>query len=242
MLPSPRALELDASIVQHLQVLRLKVGDTIVLFDGSAGDGTEAEGELVVTITSLERRRATATIDAWFATSRESPLDITLAQALAVGDKMDLIVQKATELGVSAIAPVRTARATLKLDAERAEKRLQHWQGVVTAACEQCGRNRLPALLPLAGFAEAITQASARGPIALLHPSGGESLGAWTTQHRSRTMTLFIGPEGGFADEECALAAQQGATLVTLGPRVLRTETAGLAALAVMQSVAGDFA
>lgn len=238
---TPVALELDASIVQHLHVLRLSVGDAIVLFDAQTNEAEKSdEGELLATIATLERRHATATAEAWRTTQRESPLDITLVQALAVGDKMDLIVQKATELGATCLAPVRSTRTTLKLDAERAAKRGQHWQGVAIAACEQSGRNRVPRIAELADLDRSLTDASARGACAILHPSGGVSLVKWTSQHRQQPMTLLVGPEGGFTDEELALARARGATLVTLGPRVLRTETAGLAALAVMQACAGD--
>jgi 16S rRNA (uracil1498-N3)-methyltransferase len=238
---TPFTVDLDASIAQHLQVLRLKVGDAIVLFDGQARQAdTNEEGELLATIAALERRHATATAETWQITKRESPLVITLAQALAVGDKMDLIVQKATELGAACVVPVRSARTTLKLDAERAAKRLQHWHGVVIAACEQCGRNRVPHIADIADLDQALTQAAANGACAILHPNGGISLRDWTQAHQQQPMTIVVGPEGGFTDEEIALARSRGATLVTLGPRVLRTETAGLAALAVMQASAGD--
>lgn len=238
---TPVALELDASIVQHLHVLRLSVGDAIVLFDAQTNEAEKSdEGELLATIATLERRHATATAEAWRTTQRESPLDITLVQALAVGDKMDLIVQKATELGATCVAPIRSTRTTLKLDAERAAKRLQHWRGVAIAACEQCGRNRLPRIADIADLDQAVAQATKSGACAILHPDGGVSLHNWMQVHRQQALAIIVGPEGGFTDEEIALARAHGAALVTLGPRVLRTETAGLAALAVMQACAGD--
>jgi 16S rRNA (uracil1498-N3)-methyltransferase len=169
---------------------------------------------------------------------------------------MDLIVQKAVELGAAEIVPLRAARATLKLDAERAEKRVAHWNAVAISACEQCGRNRVPSVSDVQSLASALTRSGEQGRrTAILHPQGGISLSSWAAQAAQAAqgtqvaqvaqapgvpLALLIGPEGGFTDQEIDQAIAQGATKVTFGPRTLRTETAGLAALAAIQAILGD--
>ncbi|MFN5190584.1 MAG: RsmE family RNA methyltransferase, partial [Burkholderiales bacterium] len=153
----------------------------------------------------------------------------------------DLIVQKAVELGVAEVVPLRAARATLKLDAERAEKRVAHWNAVAVSACEQCGRNRVPGVTELRSIDNALAVSQQQGRrMAILHPEGRESLTSWATRQSGASLALLIGPEGGFTDQEIDTAIAQGATKVTFGPRVLRTETAGLAALAAIQAILGD--
>ena len=216
-----------ASAHHARKVLRLASGDSVALFDGSGG---ELHARLDV------RARLTVAVDGqWQEVSRESPLDIVLVQALASSDKMDWIIQKAVELGATGIIPVQTARSVLRLAGERADKKLKHWQQVVIAACEQCGRNRLPFVAPVQSLATYLAQEAVR----LIFVPGGEPLSA--IQPVPSSIHLLIGPEGGWSDEELALCLRVGSRVVGLGPRVLRTETAGVAALAVLQARAGDF-
>ena len=253
--PLPRAnfpaiYTLDAAAAQHVRVRRLSVGDALTLFDGAA---VEPRGEAAAVITAIDKKSVAVEISMWRTRSAESPIDVSLIQALAVGDKMDLIVQKAVELGAAEIVPLRAARATLKLDAERAEKRVAHWNAVAISACEQCGRNRVPSVSDVQSLASALTRSGEQGRrTAILHPQGGISLSSWAAQAVQAVqgtqvaqapgvpLALLIGPEGGFTDQEIDQAIAQGATKVTFGPRVLRTETAGLAALAAIQAILGD--
>lgn len=217
----------------HLvRVLRLREGEACVLFNG---DGHDYDARLL----AANKRGVEAEVRAARAIDNESPQRIVLLQGIARGEKMDLILQKATELGVSRIAPVVTERTEVRLDAERGAKRLEHWRRVVASACEQCGRARLPVVeapVELAVFAEAAAQADGRRYA--LDPDAVDGFG---DVDASRPVTVAIGPEGGFGDRDLAVLRAAGFVGVRLGPRVLRTETAGLAALAVLQSVAGDF-
>ena len=228
----PALFSLDENAASHLRVLRLQVGESVTLFDGSGG-------EFAASIAAIGKRDASVNLIAHHAIERESMLDITLVQALATGDKMDWIIQKATELGVTTIEPIQTLRATARLNAERAEKRALHWQGVATAACEQCGRNRVPVVQPLLDF-PAWLKRKPHANSFILHP---EANADWLTAVRAvagQAVALLIGPEGGFAPEEVAAALRAGVQPVRFGPRVLRTETAGMAALAALQSTFGD--
>ena len=232
----PASFTLSGDAARHVRVLRLAVGDAITLFDGGAD-----EGEAAACIVSLGKKTVEVNVSRWAARSVESSLHISLIQALAVGDKMDLIVQKAVELGAGRIVPLRATRSTLKLDGERAEKRVAHWNGVAIAACEQCGRNRVPEVTQVCGLEEALGLSSpAKLAAALLHPEGGVPLGRWAAAHKGAALAILVGPEGGFTEQEIAQALALGATLVTFGPRILRTETAGLAALAALQTTLGD--
>lgn len=214
-----------------LRVLRLAPGDTFTLFNG---DGHDYAARLL----TAAKRGAEAEILGRQAVARESPLRITLAQGLARGEKMDLVLQKATELGVCAFAPVLTERTEVKLDAERAGKRLAHWQGVLAAACEQSGRARLPRLaepVSLATYAAGET-----APIRLaLDPKGELSLPA-VAPEPGQSIALVVGPEGGLSERDLATLRAAGFRGLRLGPRILRTETAGLAAVASLQALYGD--
>ncbi len=162
---------------------------------------------------------------------------VTLVQALATSDKMDLIVQKAVELGVAAIVPISTSRATLKLVGERADKRVAHWQSIAVAACEQCGRNRVPVVQGLQTLDQWLLK-QPEGISILLHPLAEESLLA--SADASTAITVLVGPEGGFTDEEISRALAHDVLAARFGPRTLRTETAGLAALAALGAQFGD--
>ena len=235
-LPLPRSFNPDAvfepgeAVVRHLQVLRVAVHEAIVLFDGGGG-------EFAATLTSIGKRNANVRLIAFNPVEREAPIHITLVQALATSDKMDLIVQKAVELGVNEIAPIATARATLKLDGERAEKRILHWQAIAVAACEQCGRNRIPLIHGLQTLEQWLAKAH-EGVRLLLHPTAEKSL--FASVDGTRPITLLIGPEGGFSADEVASAVLRGVVPARFGPRTLRTETAGLASIAALAARFGD--
>lgn len=226
-------LELPERIAHHaIKALRLRVGDALKLFNGTGG-------EFSARIVRVERARVDVEVLDWLAIERESPLSLVLVQALQTGDKMDLTVQKAVELGVTRIVPVVSRRSVVQLSAERALRRVEHWRGVVAAACEQCGRNRLPDVAVPESLEHWLAHSSS--PAArrlLLAPSAAKSLAAVPCPGRS--IELLVGAEGGFAPEETKLAALTGFLPVRFGPRILRTETAGLAALAAIQFLWGD--
>ena len=226
-------LDLPEAAVAHLvRVLRLQAGDPVVLFNG---DGCDYPARLLV----AGKRGAQAEVLERIPLDNESPLPITLVQGIARGEKMDLILQKATELGVARIAPVLTERTEVKLDAERAAKRMQHWRGVVLGACEQSGRARVPELLepqPLAAY----LAGEAPGHRFLLDPLAERSI-ARAGVLPGEALALLIGPEGGLSERDRLTARAAGFTGLRLGPRVLRTETAGLAAIAAFNAVFGDW-
>jgi 16S rRNA (uracil1498-N3)-methyltransferase len=228
-----REVELPVQAGEHVaRVLRLDRGHPLRLFDGS-GDEYEAE------LASLAKRQVTARVlESTAAEDRESPLRITLAQGIARGEKMDWILQKATELGVARIVPIVTDRTEVKLDAERAERRVAHWEAVVASACEQCGRTRLPQVyepMKLSDWAGALDDTA--GLRLALDPDGEL---APRDLPSSTQATLAVGPEGGLSDHDLAILKAAGFLGLRLGPRILRTETAGLAALAALQVLLGD--
>lgn len=215
---------------RHIAALRLRAGDPVTLFNG---DGAEYAAEL----TDLRRREAMARVRGRAEISRESPLAVTLVQGLCAADRMDLLIQKATELGVAAIQPVVTQRSIVRLSEERQERREAHWQNIAISACEQSGRNRIPEVRPLAKFSDFIAGSKPEGLAVLLSPLAENSLLALP---KPVSVTILIGPEGGFASDERALALRAGYVGIRIGPRVLRTETAPLAAIAAMQVLWGD--
>jgi 16S rRNA (uracil1498-N3)-methyltransferase len=219
-------VDLPEGVAHHLHVVRLQPGSSLTLFNG---DG----GEYRATLLESGKRRATATIDAHEALEAEAPYSVTLAQGLPEGSKMDWIVEKAVELGVAAIQPLAAARSVVRLSGERLEKRQAHWHGVIVAASEQCGRNRLAQLLPMMDVQPWLA-ASAGTTRILLSPRATESLAGWARSNPPQAVTLLIGPEGGLTPQEEDAAIAAGALSLSMGPRVLRTETAGLAALAVL--------
>lgn len=230
ILPHAGEIELPAAAAHHaLKVLRLARGDAVTLFDGGGG---ELEARL-----EIRARKAYAIAGQWREIERESPLVIVLAQALASGDKMDWVIQKAVELGVAGIVPLQAARSVPRLAGERAGKRVAHWRQIVIAACEQCGRNRPPFIAPVQELAAYLDQGEAATRL-ILAP-GGERLSAMPPP--AAPVHLLVGPEGGWSEEELALCQRSGCRAAALGPRILRTETAGLAAIAALQTAAGDF-
>lgn len=226
-------IKLPAQAGEHLaRVLRLERGHPIVLFNGN---GREFQAE----ISELAKRSVSARILAeQDATNRESPLQLTLAQGVARGEKMDLILQKATELGVTRIVPLITGRTEVKLDAERTARRLAHWQAVIAGACEQCGRVILPTLqapMRLASWAAELD--STAGLRLALDPQGDVTPRSLPAFERA---TLVVGPEGGLSDQDLSMLDQADFLGLRLGPRILRTETAGLAAITALQAIHGD--
>jgi 16S rRNA (uracil1498-N3)-methyltransferase len=218
----------------HLsRVLRLEPGTPVTLFDGNGG---EYAGTL-----ERDGKKYWARVGAHDPVERESPLDVTLLQGVARGERMDLIVQKATELGVTRIVPVMAERTVVKVDAKQRERKLEHWRAIAIAACEQCGRNRVPAVGTPVTLAEAIAALPEGGMRCLLAADGDTSLSAAARDLRG-PVVLLIGPEGGLAEPERQLAGSRGFGAYRMGPRILRTETAGLAALATLQANAGDLA
>ncbi|MDE0855370.1 MAG: 16S rRNA (uracil(1498)-N(3))-methyltransferase [Nevskia sp.] len=221
---------LPEAAARHVgQVLRMRPGELLTLFNG-------AGGEYDAVIEAVERRSVQVRVENFREVERESALRITLAQCVSKGERMDYTVQKAVELGVAAIVPLLSARSVVKLDSERWEKKLEHWRGVVVSACEQSGRTAVPHVFPVQKL-DAWLAHCGSGPRLVLAPGGHHSLKELPPVPAA---TLLVGPEGGLADEEVALAVHRGFTAIGLGPRVLRTETAGVAALAALQALWGD--
>jgi 16S rRNA (uracil1498-N3)-methyltransferase len=218
------------------RVLRLEAGDPVVLFDGFGG-------EFEARIIRMERGDVRVKTGAHRDVERESRIEVLLVQGLSSGDRMDFTLQKAVELGVAAIQPVATERSVVKLRDERARRRVEHWQNLVISACEQCGRNRIPGVAPVLEFGEWAAQLAqplpdgeARLLLSPQAPSSLRELGGVPAR-----LTLLAGPEGGLAPGELRVAESRGFTPVRLGPRILRTETAAIAALAAIQALWGDF-
>ncbi len=236
-LASGQTFELDAQATVHLtKVLRLRAGDALVVFNGK-GNG-EDDGEFAARVSAVGRRSASIEIGEFASRSLESPLELVLLQGISRGERMDYTVQKAVELGVSRIVPVLTERTVVNLKGDRQEKRREHWQGVVNSACEQSGRNRVPVVMPLVPFAAALTEVP-DGLKLVLHHRAQTNLGSLPTPQGS--VSLLVGPEGGLSAAEIAAAEVTGFVPLRLGPRVLRTETAALATLSVLQWQWGDF-
>ncbi len=215
-----------------LRVLRLREGDACILFNG---DGSDYHARITV----AGKREARALVERAQALSNESPLRITLLQGIARGEKMDLILQKATELGVAAIVPVNAERTEVKLDAVRMEKRLAHWRSVVVSACEQSGRARVPTVAAPLGLHEAAQASDPQARRLTLDPQGEHRLSTLSA-NVDQGLIVAIGPEGGWSPRDRATLADAGFTGLQLGPRILRTETAGLAAIAALQARFGD--
>lgn len=230
--PGMRVLLPEAAAAHLLRVLRLREGDACVLFNG---DGHDYGARIV----SATRRGGEAEILDAQAVENESPLRIVLVQGIARGEKMDLILQKSTELGVAAFIPVSSQRSEVKLDATRAEKRLAHWRTVVASACEQSGRARVPEVAPPNSLEAAVAALAGDGPRLLLDPFAEATIATLDTPPDA-AFTIAVGPEGGWSPRDRETLQSAGFTGIRLGPRVLRTETAGLAAVAALQARFGD--
>jgi 16S rRNA (uracil1498-N3)-methyltransferase len=233
----PEPLEVGASVDQpekvahHVHVLRLTPDDTITLFNGEGG-------EYSARLLNLEKRRVRAEIKIHHPVEIELPYALTLAQALPEGSKMDWIVEKAVELGAFGLHPLSSQRCVVRLNDERAQKKQDHWQNIVVSASEQCGRNRLMHIGELSSYNDWIAQQDLHRRI-LLSPRAMISLSDWARHHPPQALTIVVGPEGGFTETEENLALQHGALMLALGPRVLRTETCGMAALTAINAVWG---
>jgi 16S rRNA (uracil1498-N3)-methyltransferase len=226
-------LRLPESAATHLvRVLRAGIGDRCVLFNG---DGRDYQAHLV----AVGKREVLIAIDAVTTVENESSLRIVLVQALARGEKMDLILQKATELGVAAFIPVASERSEVRLDADRVDKRVAHWRSVVASACEQCGRAVLPSVAAPVPLAVAMPDLPPDRVKLLLDPEATQATGRLDLGS-GHDVILAIGPEGGWSPRDRDALSAAGFNGIRLGPRILRTETAGLAAIAALQSRYGD--
>ncbi|EGV34939.1 16S rRNA (uracil(1498)-N(3))-methyltransferase [Neisseria weaveri] len=226
------ALALPDNVVRHLNVLRIKPGEEIVLFNGN-GNSYSAR------LNRLEKRAAEAEITGESPANNESPLNITLIQSISSGERMDFTLQKSVELGVSRIQPVLSERCVVRLGGERADKRVARWQEIVISACEQSGRNTVPEVLPILHFQTALKQLKPTSLKLLMSLNQARSLK--DVADKPSDITFMVGPEGGWTPEEEQQAFDAGFQAVTLGKRILRTETASLAAIAAMQTLWGDF-
>lgn len=224
-------LTLEPEPSRHIaRALRMQPGELLCLFDGS-------DREARARIEAIDRNAVTIRVEAVQACSRESPLNLALAISVSRGDRVDTIVQKATELGVTSIYPLLSERTGVRLDETRLDKKHGHWQRIATSACEQCGRNRLPRVEPISSLGDVLARAAADDALRLvLHPGEGDH-GLPTA---CSSLWLLVGPEGGFTDSEVDEATRAGFSGFGLGPRILRTETAPLVAIALAQARWGD--
>lgn len=231
-LASGASVVLPAAGAYHVaRVLRMREGASLCVFDGVGV-------EFLAEITRVDGDHVTVRPDTPTNGSVESPLKITLVQGVSRSERMDWTLQKATELGVTAIAPVLTSRSVVRLDDKQAQKKQSHWHGIVIGACEQCGRNRLPLVSAPVTLKQYLAATRKEGLRLVLCPSAPSSLAGLASLPKK--VDLLIGPEGGLEDDELAAAEQSGFIPVRLGPRVLRTETAAVAALTVLQALWGD--
>ncbi|WP_049722780.1 16S rRNA (uracil(1498)-N(3))-methyltransferase [Gilvimarinus polysaccharolyticus] len=225
-------ITLDDNAAHYLgKVLRMGTGRPIVVFNGEGGEYTGI-------ISDVGKKHLQVTLEHFDNTERESPLSIELAVGLSRGERWDLVLQKATELGATRIVPLLTERTEVKLKADRLEKKWLHWRQIIISACEQCQRNRVPELAPLTTLTEYLSGANAEQKL-VLHHRDNQGLPSVPSPHSA---ALLIGPEGGLSDHEITTARDAGFNPLTLGPRVMRTETAPLAAISVLQYQWGDFA
>lgn len=228
-LKASSALALSGNDAHYVsRVLRLKTGDTLRLFDGSGGEHTAL-------IESMTRHAVNLRVGELESIDVESPLTVRLIQGVARNERMDTIVQKATELGVADIYPVVCERSQYAPGGQRAEARCERWQGIARSACQQSGRNRIPRIHPLQSFGE-MMETALTGACLILNPQVADRL----PTINPNIVQLAVGPEGGFSESELSLATERGWQHIALGPRVLRTETAAIAALSVVQFAYGD--
>ncbi|MCC5792750.1 MAG: 16S rRNA (uracil(1498)-N(3))-methyltransferase [Legionellaceae bacterium] len=224
-------IELHASAGQHVGVvLRMQPGEELILF---CGDNREFRA----TIIAVHKKKVTVTIVAVETISRESPCAIHLAQAISKGDRMEWVIQKAVELGVASITPLLTAHCAVRLDSMRLEKKHTQWQAISVAACEQSGRNQLPIIHPISPLSDYLQCSTAENKF-ILHPNAHKRWRDYPLE--AGAVSVLIGPEGGLSEHEISQAHASGFCGVSLGPRVLRTETAAIAVLSLLQGQLGD--
>lgn len=230
-LAAGQTLELDDAAARHVGlVLRMKAGQPLTLFNGEGGCFS-------ATIAEASKRSVTVSLDTFHPDEKESPLHVHLAQSVSKGDRMEYAIQKATELGISEITPIYTEHGDVRLKGERATKKQQHWQQVAISACEQCQRNRVPVVHAPVSLKDWLAATQADLKLVLHHRTERQLSG----YDQPETVALLIGPEGGLSAAEIAQAEAAGFNPLALGPRVLRTETAPVAALSVLQYLWGDF-
>ncbi|KTD64181.1 16S rRNA (uracil(1498)-N(3))-methyltransferase [Legionella shakespearei] len=228
---SGQLLELSPEAGQHVAVvLRMQAGEPLTLFSGD-------DREFDALIETVKKKQVFVRIGTVREVSRESPLSIHLAQAISKGDRMELVMQKSVELGVTRITPLITERCAVKLDKDRMTKKLHQWQSIVIAACEQSGRNKVPVVHPPIHFDQYVAKESAALKF-VVHPLGSKSLKEYAVSQPD--IALIIGPEGGLSDEEIKLACKYDFLPLSLGPRILRTETAAITVLSMLQAANGD--
>lgn len=229
-------IELPIDTRHHaIRVLRLKKDNFVVLFNGKGG-------EFLAQIEHISKSHTTVKINKYCDIERESSLHLELVQAICANEKMDWIIQKSVELGINRIQPVTTNRSVVRLSPERANKRFQHWQQVVIAACEQCGRNRVPEVMPLKSLSEWFSgNTLPQQRYFMLSTTASDSLKNFSCLPTGNGTTILVGPEGGFTPDEETTALFAGFTAIRLGKRILRTESAALAAIAAMQMLWGDY-
>ena len=226
-------LALPETAAHHAaRVLRLHVGDALIVFNGHGG-------EYAAHILAMSKQDVTIEIERHDPIERESPLDVTLVQALSAAERMDFTIQKAVELGVRQIVPVESERCVVRLHGERAAKRVQHWQQIAVSACEQCGRNRVPEIKPIISLADWLATSAPEQERWVLLPEAEKALSELARPHKP--VAVLIGPEGGFTDTEATAAQHAQHQSVRMGPRILRTETVAPTVLAAMQVLWGDF-
>lgn len=225
---------LESTTSHHIsRVLRATMGDTLILFNGE-GD------EYLGTISHIDKKNVSVQLQQKITKNIESPLNLILAQGISRGEKMDFTIQKAVELGVKKIIPLVTERCNVKLDTERREKRLQHWQGIIVSACEQCGRNELPKIVSPQSFDIFLKNSQVDNKNKLILTPHAEKKLTFYSLQKKASVVLCMGPEGGFSDNEIVQAQHHDFLPLCLGPRILRTETAAIAALSILQFYAGD--
>jgi 16S rRNA (uracil1498-N3)-methyltransferase len=227
-------LMLPAGAARHVQVLRLQPGDAITLFNGEGG-------EYAASIERMGRSDVSVTVGPHAAVEREAPRAVHLALGMPANERMDWLVEKATELGVTSIQPLVTAHGVLRLSGERADKKRAHWEAIAIAACEQCGRNRVPTVHPVQGFSKWLEQEASgarRWVLSLAEGTSGIAQLAAAAPLAAHDVLVLSGPEGGLSRDEDQQARAAGFAPATLGPRVLRAETAALAALVLLSSEA----
>lgn len=228
-------ITLDEFASHHaLRVMRVKVDDFLVLFNG---DGFEYRGR----VSDINKKTINVEILSKEKNNSESPININLFQSISSNEKMDMVIQKATELGVSSIQPIFTSRSTIKLSLDRTKKRLIHWKQVSISACEQSGRSKIPTIKSPIEFDQISEGIKTNSLNLLLHPDNLEESSNLPNEY-SGDINVFIGPEGGFSQDEVLLLKKQNCINIQLGPRILRTETAPLAIIAILQYKYGDFA
>lgn len=235
-LSSGQTIDLPDTVVRHLHVLRLRLDDEVVLFNG---DGHNYHAKLI----DIQKRSASAQITAQHINTHESPMHFTLVQAMSSGDRMEFTLQKGVELGVHVIQPISSERSIVRLQGDRAQKRVERWQEIVISACEQCGRSVIPQVLPiltLKAYLEQLDIGDDQTHVHLLL-SIAKNEGIHAIAPPPQKITLMAGPEGGLSDAEEAQIFAAGFAPLTLGPRILRTETAAMTAMAAMQTLWGDF-